>query len=71
MPEELAGERTEPATPRKRREAREKGQTARSQDLSTAMLLLVAFSTIYLIGEGLLTDFGGLLRRCWHRTLWR
>ena len=33
-------ERTEPATPRRRQEAREKGQVARSQDLTAAFLLL-------------------------------
>ena len=35
-----AGEKTEAATPRRREEAREKGQVARSNDLSAALLLL-------------------------------
>ena len=37
------GEKTEPATPKKLEKAREEGQTARSQDLNTAILLLVLF----------------------------
>ena len=45
------GDRTEPATPRKRQEAREQGQVARSQDLNTALVLL---------GAGLLLHFLGL-----------
>ncbi len=39
MPDE---EKTEPATPRRRSEARERGQVARSQDLTMALLLLSA-----------------------------
>jgi len=35
-----AGEKTEPATPRRRQEARERGQIARSTDLGAALLLL-------------------------------
>ncbi len=35
-----AGEKTEAATPRRRQEAREKGQVARSHDLGSALLLL-------------------------------
>ncbi len=37
-----AGERTEAATPRRRQEARQRGQVARSTDLSSAVLLLGA-----------------------------
>src|SRR5882672_683342 len=37
-----AGERTEVATPRRRQEARQRGQVARSTDLSSAVLLLGA-----------------------------
>ncbi len=41
MAEDL-GERTEQATPRRRQEAREEGNVARSQDMSAASMLLVA-----------------------------
>jgi flagellar biosynthetic protein FlhB len=40
MAEEAGGEKVFPATPRKRREARKKGQVARSPDLSAAFVLL-------------------------------
>ena len=34
------GDKTEPPTPRRRTEARERGQTAKSPDLSSALLLV-------------------------------
>ncbi|MGD2107926.1 MAG: flagellar biosynthesis protein FlhB [Phycisphaerae bacterium] len=48
-----ADERTEPPTPRRRKEAREKGQVARSQDLTAAVLLLAGFLSLALLGPGL------------------
>lgn len=45
-----ADDKTEPATPRRRQEARSKGQVARSQDLPAAVLLLVGLCTLYLLG---------------------
>ncbi len=46
-------QKTEPPTPRRRREAREKGQVARSQDLTAAVLLLSGFSALALLGPGI------------------
>jgi len=46
-------EKTEPATPRRRSEAREKGQVARSQDLPAAVLLLSAFIALAIFGPRL------------------
>lgn len=43
-------EKTEPPTPRRRQEARRKGQVARSQDLTAAVLLLSAFLSLGLLG---------------------
>ncbi|MEM7234403.1 MAG: flagellar biosynthesis protein FlhB [Planctomycetota bacterium] len=63
MAEEFAGEKTEPATPRKREEAREKGQVARSQDLSTAVVLLAAFCVVFAISERLLQGMSDILTR--------
>ena len=40
------GEKTEPATPKKLDKAREEGQAPKSQDLNTAILLLVLFGVI-------------------------
>ena len=52
-------EKTEKATPKKRREARKKGQVVRSQDLSSALLLLGIFGTLKVCGGfcvGILKD---------------
>jgi len=39
----FSGEKTEKATPKKRDDARKKGQTAKSQDVNTAIILLAVF----------------------------
>ena len=44
------GEKTEPATPKKRREARQNGQVMKSQEVNTAVILLVLFFTLQLMG---------------------
>ncbi len=48
-----AEEKTEPATPRRRNEARAKGQVARSQDVTAAVLLLSGFIALAILGPGL------------------
>lgn len=57
MAEERDEERTEPATPRRREEARERGQVARSADLSSAVILLAAVLALKFLGKPLI---GGL-----------
>ncbi|RPH38729.1 MAG: flagellar biosynthetic protein FlhB, partial [Planctomycetota bacterium] len=57
MAEERDEERTEPATPRRREEARERGQVARSGDLSSAMILLAAVVALRFLGKPII---GGL-----------
>ncbi|WP_130807006.1 flagellar biosynthesis protein FlhB [Senegalia massiliensis] len=47
-------EKTEKPTPKKRKEAREKGQVLQSKELSTAILLLVAFLGLKIFGEYIL-----------------
>lgn len=42
----FAGEKTEPATPHKREEARKKGQVFRSNDLNSAFIILAVFAVI-------------------------
>lgn len=46
-----AGEKTEKPTPKRRREARNKGQVAYSPELSTALLFLVAFFSLRIFTE--------------------
>ena len=45
-----AGERTEAPTPRRRQEARRKGQVARSQDLSATVVLLAGLVALERLG---------------------
>jgi flagellar biosynthesis protein FlhB len=52
------GDRTEPATPRKRQEAREQGQVARSHDLSTALVLLAGCMALHFLGLPVLKSLG-------------
>lgn len=63
MSDDSSGEKTEPATPRKRQEARSRGQVAKSQDLSTALLLLIAFCTFYYLSGSLLSSMSGIVTR--------
>ncbi len=46
-------EKTEEATPRRREQAREKGQVARSKELGTAAVLVAAAITMIAVGESL------------------
>ncbi|AYV66027.1 MULTISPECIES: flagellar biosynthesis protein FlhB [Niallia] len=50
----FAGEKTEKATPKKRQDTRKKGQVAKSQDVNTALVLLVVFGVLSFTGEYLL-----------------
>ena len=59
MPRDDVAERTEKATPRKLRQARERGQVAKSRDLSSALILLGAILGLKLWG---IYTFNGLYR---------
>jgi len=61
VPEELGGEKTEPATPRKRSEARKKGQVARSKEINTALILIFGLLSLYLTGQWMFNALGGLV----------
>lgn len=47
----FAGEKTERATPKKRQDARKKGQVAKSMELPAAMVLLMVLFVLYLYGS--------------------
>jgi flagellar biosynthetic protein FlhB len=49
VPDQPAQERTEPATPRRRREARKEGKVAKSQELSSLLILLFGIITMYFV----------------------
>ena len=44
------GEKTEPATPKKLEKAREEGRVAKSQDINTAVLLIILFGSLRIFG---------------------
>lgn len=54
MSEESDLERTEPATPKRIEKAREEGQVARSQELTTFALLMVAAASLVFLGADLM-----------------
>lgn len=62
MAEDTGLERTEPASVRRREQAREEGQVARSRELSTLALLLAAGGGMWLMGAGLGDQLHGLVR---------
>ncbi|MDP6958476.1 MAG: flagellar biosynthesis protein FlhB [Planctomycetota bacterium] len=65
MAEEQLGDKTEPATPRKRQDSREKGQVAQSKDLSSTIILLAALLGLAFFGdvfiEGIIASTVGVL----------
>jgi flagellar biosynthetic protein FlhB len=61
MPEERFEEKTEPATPRKREEARQEGNVSRSADLSSAVLLVAAVGFLMAFGPSFIAQFGKLM----------
>jgi len=62
MAEDTGLERTEPASVRRREQAREEGQVARSRELSTLALLLAAGGGLWFMGAGLTDRLSGLMR---------
>lgn len=55
-------ERTESPTPRRLEKAREEGQIARSQELSTFIVLLAGFGGVWLMGAGLWERMTGVMK---------
>ncbi|MHC4976617.1 MAG: flagellar biosynthesis protein FlhB [Planctomycetota bacterium] len=57
------GERSEDPTPRRKNEARQEGNVAKSQDLASAGFLIVVFVVLIALGGSLITSSASLLRR--------
>jgi flagellar biosynthesis protein FlhB len=57
-----ASDRTEKATPKRRAEARKKGQVARSADLGGAVVLLAALAALAAFGPGIVDGLAGSMR---------
>lgn len=62
MPEQF-GEKTHDPTPHRRQQAREQGQVAKSQDLSSAALLIGALLTLMYLGSNIGGFIGNLAQR--------
>jgi len=61
----FAEERTEPATPRRRQEARRKGQVARTAELGSALVLLVGFGALYFLAPSMARGVADATVRLW------
>jgi len=62
MPEQN-GEKTHDATPHRREKAREQGQVARSQDLTSAALLMAGLAGLWWLGKGVFDFLGETAHR--------
>ena len=54
MAEDTAGDKTEEATPQRRRESREKGRVARSTDLNNAVVFTATIMLLGYVGRDVL-----------------
>jgi len=59
---ESAGEKTEMPTPKKLRDARQKGQVCTSKDITSTAILVVLFALLAWVGVTLMNDMEGMLR---------
>ncbi|MDQ0199544.1 flagellar biosynthesis protein FlhB [Neobacillus ginsengisoli] len=65
----MSGEKTEKATPHKRREARKKGQIAKSSEVSSSLTLLLCFSFLLIGGKNLIEGCMNIYRHCFQEYL--
>ena len=55
------GEKTEEATPKRKEEAKKKGQVAKSSEISSAFVILAAFYTLKLVGAGVYNELASYM----------
>ena len=60
MSENSGQEKTEPATAKKRQEARKKGQVAQSPEIPSVVILMAMLGVFYFVGASMLTNFSQL-----------
>jgi flagellar biosynthetic protein FlhB len=65
----FSGEKTEKATPHKRREARKKGEVAKSPEVSSALTLLLCFSFLMIGGKNLFEGCFNIYRHSFQEYL--
>ncbi|MEN8128928.1 MAG: flagellar biosynthesis protein FlhB [Pseudomonadota bacterium] len=56
-------ERTEQATPKRQKEAREQGQVPRSRELNTMLVLVAGSASLLIMGDGLIRQIMSLMQR--------
>ncbi|HVP38757.1 MAG TPA: flagellar biosynthesis protein FlhB [Candidatus Saccharimonadales bacterium] len=71
MAEENKDEKTEPASPRKRAEARSRGQVAQSQEVNSALVLLASILALSWAAPHMARELGGLARLYWGEGIHR
>lgn len=59
----FAGEKTEKATPKKRQDARKKGQVVKSQDISSAIVMLMVFIFLFFFAGSLRDELLSFFRQ--------
>lgn len=62
-------EKTEKATPKKRQDARQKGQVARSPEVSSAVILLFVFSFLLIGGKAFIEGSLNIFQKCYEDFL--
>ena len=68
MAQDDGQERTEEATPKRLREAREKGQIPRSRELNTMAMMLSAAAAFVVLGDGIIRDLLDFMSRSFTPT---
>lgn len=62
-------QKTEKATPKRKRDARKKGQVLYSREISSALVLLFVFLTVKLMGEYIYNQIAGFFRMCMNAAM--
>src|SRR3569832_1310105 len=69
MAQEGGQERTEEATPKRLREAREKGQVARSRELTSFIMMMATGGALLFLGGGLVTAIMQIMSKHFQFTI--
>ena len=65
----FAGDKTEKATPKKKQDARKKGQVVKSQDVTAAVGLLLLFMFLYFTGPMMIEGIFGFLHQAFEKNI--
>ncbi|MCF7800560.1 MAG: flagellar biosynthesis protein FlhB [Candidatus Marinimicrobia bacterium] len=67
MAEKPVSDKTEPASPKKLEEAREKGNVAKSAEFNSAVVLLMGITALYFVSAGALEGLNGFMRQTYQQ----